>query len=69
MMSEDPLICTDMLTDSNASFLEFSTKYLALFDNIFHMLKYQEKLSKISPISQVQSKLALNIGISCLENI
>ena len=49
MMSEDPLICTDRLTDSNASFLEFSTKYLALFDKYFPYVKISRKAFKDKP--------------------
>ena len=49
LMSENPLINPNELTDSNSSFTTFSTNYLALFDKYFPFVRISRKAFKDKP--------------------
>ena len=49
VISEHPLINPDAITDTNSSFINFSTNFLALFDKYFPYIKISSKAFKDKP--------------------
>ena len=69
LMHEHPLISSNELTDSNSSFITFSTNFLSLFDKYFPYVRISRKAFKDKPHITSGIKVSIRMRNKLFKNI